>query len=59
MTLFIIYLIVTLVVSYIHAHGCYVKGVKYPWKEDLILCFLWPITLPVGIWMIVVSESRP
>ncbi len=57
--LILIYFIVTLVVSYIHAHGCYVKGTKYPWKEDAVLCFLWPITLPVGIWMIITSESRP
>lgn len=59
MTLIIIYFIVALIMSYIHAHGCYVKGVKYPWKEDLWLCAIWPITLPLGIVMIVVSDSRP
>jgi hypothetical protein len=57
--LVLIYLIVTLVVMYIHAHGCYIKGINYPWKSDIILCFLWPIVLPFGIWMIVSSEKRP
>lgn len=56
--LILIYFIVTLVVAYVHAHGCSIKGTKYPWKEDFILCILWPVTLPLGIWMIVASGSR-
>lgn len=55
----LIYFIVALVVSYIHAHSCYVKGKPYPWKSDIILCVIWPITLPAGIVMIVLSESKP
>lgn len=54
-----LYFIVVLVVAYTHAHGCFIKGTKYPWKEYIILCVLWPVTLPLGIWMIVSSEGRP
>jgi ABC-type Mn2+/Zn2+ transport system permease subunit len=56
---FIQYFIVSLIVSYIHAHSCYVKGKSYPWKEDILLCVIWPITLPAGIVMIVLSENKP
>lgn len=55
----ILYFIIALIVIYINASGCYIRGMKYPWKEDMILCLFWPITVPIGILAIIASESRP
>lgn len=55
--LFIIYLIASLLVCYTHAHGCLVRGIKYPWKEDILLCVFWPVTMPIAILAIIASES--
>jgi ABC-type Mn2+/Zn2+ transport system permease subunit len=57
--LILVYLIVALIVMYIHAHGAFIKGQEYPWKEDILLCLIWPITVPLGIVMIVASEGHP
>ena len=57
--LILIYLVVTLIFIYIRAMGCYIRAVKYPWRSDIILCFFWPITAPIGILTIIASESRP
>lgn len=57
--LILIYFIVTLVFIYINAMGCYIRAMKYHWKEDIILCFFWPITAPIGILAIIASDSRP
>lgn len=57
--LFIIYLMASLLVCYTHAHGCLVRGVKYPWKEDILLCLLWPVVVPLGIFVIIASEGKP
>ena len=56
---FIIYFIVTLLVIYMNAMGCYIRGIKYPWKQDILLCMVWPVTVPIGIMAIIASESRP
>lgn len=56
---FIIYLIVTLIFIYINAVGCYIRAIKYPWRQDILLCMVWPITIPIGILAIIASESRP
>lgn len=56
---FIIYLIVTLIFIYINAVGCYIRAIKYPWRQDLLLCMAWPVTVPIGILVIIASESRP
>lgn len=55
----VVYFIATLIFVYINAVGCYVRGIKYPWKQDIPLCLIWPITVPIGIMAIVASESRP
>lgn len=55
----LLYFTVTLIVIYINAMGCYVRGIKYPWKGDIIICFFWPITVPIGILAIIASESKP
>lgn len=57
--LILIYLVVTLLFIYINAMGCYIRATKYHWKEDIILCFFWPITVPIGILAIIASESKP
>lgn len=57
--LILIYLLVTLIFIYINASGCYIRSIKYPWKSDILLCFIWPITVPIGIVAIIASESRP
>ena len=57
--LILIHLVVTLVFIYINAMGCYIRAIKYHWKEDIILCFFWPITAPIGILAIIASDSRP
>lgn len=54
--LFIIYLVVVLVYSYINAATCYAKDIKYPWKEDILLCVFWPVTMPIAILAIIASE---
>lgn len=56
---FIIYFIVTLLVIYMNAIGCYIRGIKYPWRQDVLLCMAWPVTVPFGILAIIASESRP
>jgi len=53
-----VYFIVTLIFIYINATGCYIRAMKYPWREDIILCFFWPITVPIGILAIIASEGR-
>lgn len=55
----VLYFIVTLIVIYINATGCYIRGIKYPWRGDVLLCMAWPITVPIGILAIIASESRP
>lgn len=57
--LVLIYLIVALIVSYINASGCYIRGMKYPWKQDIPLCLGWPVTVPLGILAIICCESHP
>ena len=57
MTAILIYFIVTLLVIYINATGCYIRGMRYPWKEDMILSLFWPIGLPLGI-LIVILENK-
>jgi hypothetical protein len=55
----IIYFTVTLIFIYINATGCYIREMKYPWKQDIPLCLIWPVTVPIGILAIIASESRP
>ena len=55
----LIYFIVTLIFIYINATGCYIRSMKYPWRQDIILCLFWPVTAVVGILAIIASESRP
>lgn len=59
MTLFIVYLVVSLIFVYINATACYIRGMKYPWRQDIPLCLIWPVTAPIGILAIIASESRP
>lgn len=59
MTSILIYLIMTLIFVYINATGCYIRGMKYPWRQDIILCLFWPVTAVIGILAIIASESRP
>lgn len=56
--LILIYLIVTLVFIYINAMGCYIRAIKYPWRSDIPLCLVWPISVPLGILTIVASEGH-
>lgn len=53
----IIYLIVILLTCYINAATCYARGIKYPWKEDILLCIFWPVTMPIAILAIIAFES--
>lgn len=56
--LILIYLIVTLIFIYIDAVGCYIRAIKYPWRQDVLLCMAWPITAPIGILAIIASENK-
>lgn len=58
MTLLIIYFIVALIVSYIHAHISTAKGKKYDLKNDWILCLLWPLVIIAVIYTAVIGEEN-
>lgn len=58
MTLIIIYFIVALIVSYIHAHISTAKGKKYDLKNDWILCLLWPLVIIAVIYTAVTVEGE-
>lgn len=58
MTLFIIYFIVALIVSYIHAHISTAKGKKYDLKNDWILCLLWPLVIVAVIYTAVIGGEK-
>ncbi len=54
----VLYFIVALIVSYIHAHISTAKGKKYDLKNDWILCLLWPLVIVAVIYTAVIGEDR-
>jgi len=59
MTFLIIYLITTLIFIYINATACYLRKMPYPWKDDILLCFAWPIVVPVWIINLILVSDDP
>lgn len=52
MTLFLIYVVVTLLVMYSEAMDTYRVKAKYKFLESVIFSLSWPISLPLAIYSV-------
>ena len=55
--LVLIYIIISFIFVYINATACYIRGVTYPWKQDIPLCLIWPVVVPVWIINLINSDD--